>query len=249
LSLVLTIALLLRGRVRSVGRLIPSRALVLVVFVALGWGLVETLVETKRHLWASLDRDEVTAVAQRLAKLADEQPETNDAQAVVFYFDLDHADISPAIAPQRVLWSPHVPAFSGVGLDENRERIYQYLYYAGEDLTKIDAERIESLDYRRRYLVHSLIEWGHNDPAWTVNWKQISPAEIRGALRGYADYVNAFSSKQASSPTLRYVVAVTDAAHDFSNLDRWYERDAGERIGRWTLYRVHLRPENNNAER
>lgn len=30
--------------------------------------------------------------------------------------------------------------------------------------------------------------------------------------------------------------------YDLSNLDRWYERDAGERIGSSILYRVRLRP-------
>jgi hypothetical protein len=165
-----------------------------------------------------------------------------DTQAIVLYFNLDHADISPVIAPQGVLWSPHMPAFSGVTLEENRGRIYQYLYYTGEDFKEIDEEQVESLDYRKRYLIHSLIEWGHNDPAWTVNWKQITPSDVREALRGYADYASSFSRAQASSPTLSFVVTTTEATPDLSNLDRWYERDAGERVGLFTLYRVRLRP-------
>jgi hypothetical protein len=241
-ALTLAIALTLRSRRTSAARLIPSRALVLIVLVALGWGMVETMVETKRHLWASLDRDEMMPVAKRLADIARDEAHTHDTQSIVLYFNLDHADISPVIAPQGVLWSPHVPAFSGVTLEENRERIYQYLYYTGEDLGGIDEQQVEALDYRRRYLIHSLIEWGHNDPAWTVNWKQITPTDVREALRGYADYASRFSRAQASSPTLSYVVATTEAAPDFSNLDRWYERDGGERIGLFTLYRVRLRP-------
>lgn len=237
---VLAIMLIRRGRARR--RWMPARALLYVTFVALGWGMVETMVETKRHLWASLDRDEMMPVAKRLAEYASYQTPLLNTQSIVLYLNLDHADISPVIAPQPVLWSPHVPASSGVTLEENRERIYQYLYYTGEDLTKIDERYVETLDYRRRYLIHSLIEWGHNDPAWTVNWKQITPADVREALRGYANYVSTFSREQASSPTLAYVVTTTEAAQDLSNLDRWYERDAGERIGLFTLYRVRLRP-------
>ncbi len=243
LALALAIWLTLRGRSRaSAPRLIPSHALMAIVLVALGWGMFETIVETKRHLWASLDRDEMMPVAKRLADIAREGAPTHDTQSIVLYLNLDHADISPVIAPQGVLWSPHVPAFSGVSLEENRERIYQYLYYTGEDLTKIDEEQMETLDYRKRYLIHSLIEWGHNDAAWTVNWKEITPREVREALRGYADYAASFSRERASSPTLAYVVTATEAASDLSNLDRWYERDAGERIGFFTLYRVRLRP-------
>jgi hypothetical protein len=240
-AMVLTIALIRRGRAGDGGR-IPGRALICAVFVALGWGMIETMVETKRHAWASLDRDEAQVVAKRLAELPPDAPHNLDTRSIVLYVNLDHADFSPVIAPQPVLWSPHVPAFSGVTLAENRERIYQYLYYVGEDLGGIDEQRFEALDYRKKYLIHSLIEWGHNDPAWTVNWKQITPADVREALQGYADYAAAFSRTQAQTPTLSYVVVATDAPPDFSNLDRWYERDAGERVGLFTLYRVRLRP-------
>ena len=211
--------------------------------VALLWGVIETAVETQRHIWASLDRDRALPVLKRLAELSPDATKSSmDNQGVVFYVNLDHADISPVIAPQPVLWSPHVPAFSGVTLEENRERIYQYLYYAGEDLEGIDEERFEALDYRKKYLIHSLIEWGHNDQAWTVNWKQITPADVREALRGYADYALTFSRAEASRPMLSFVVTPTDAPLDFKNLDRWYERDAGERVSIFTIYRVKLRP-------
>ena len=246
-ALVLAIALIWRGHRRrrgeSVQTGIPGRALICAVVVALGWGMTETLVETKRHIWASLDRDEAQVVVKHLAELGGrDRAQARDTQSIALYVNLDHADFSPVVAPQPVLWSPHVPAFSGVSLEENRERIYQYLYYTGEDLTKIDEQQFDALDYRRRYLIHSLIEWGHNDPAWTVNWKKITPRDVREALIAYENYASAFGREQASRPTLSYVVTATEAAPDFSNLDRWYERDAGERVGPFTLYRVRLRP-------
>jgi hypothetical protein len=246
-ALVLAIALIRRGqklRESSGGALFPAHVLLCAVLVALGWGMIETVVETKRHAWASLDRDEALVVAKRLASLPASVADSTGTQAaaVVLYINLDHADISPVVAPQPVLWSPHVPAFSGVTLEENRERIYQYLYYVGEDLAGIDAKGFDALDYRKKYLIHSLIEWGHNDPAWTVNWKEITPEDVQGALGGYAEYAAAFNRERASNPVLSYVVTPTDAHTDFSNLDRWYARDEGERIGPFTLYRVKLRP-------
>jgi hypothetical protein len=239
LALILTIALIWRSRASAT---VPRRVLLCATILALGWGMTETLVETKRHAWASLDRDEALPAAKRLAELSPGAGSARDTQSIVLYVNLDYADFSPVIAPQPVLWSPHVPAFSGVTLEENRERIYQYLYYTGEDLTKIDEQQFEALDHRRRYLIHSLIEWGHNDPAWTVNWKQITAADVREALSDYNDYISAFSRAQASRPTLSYVVAETNAPLDFRNLDRWYERDAGETVGKFTIYRVKLRP-------
>jgi len=38
------------------------------------------------------------------------------------------------------------------------------------------------------------------------------------------------------------VIAPVKEATDFSRIDRWYERDAGERAGAYVIYRVKLRP-------
>jgi hypothetical protein len=243
LSLVLTLALLWQGRDRTPKR-VPGRALACIVALALGWGMIETVVETKKHEWINLARDEALPVARRLRELARSSSSSStlrspDNQSVVLYFNLDDGDISPIIAPQPVLWAPHTPAFSGVTSEENRERLYQYLYYTGEDLTKIDERAFDSLDYRKRYLIQALIDWGNNSPAWTVNWKQITPEDVRATLNSYARYAASFSRAQATHPTLSYVVTEGDA--DFHNLDRWYERDAGEPFGRFTLYRVRIR--------
>ncbi len=240
LALVLAIALIRRGRA-GVWRPFRTPALACAALVALGWGMFETAVETKRHAWASNDRDQSLPVARRLAELARAEPSPSGGQSVVLYANLDHADFSPVVAPQPVLWSPHVPAFSGVTLEENRERLYQYLYYVNEDLSAADAGQLEALDYRKKFLVRSLMEWGHNDPAWTVNWKPLTVEDALSALRGYRDYAAAFGRDRAARPLLSHLVVVTDAPPDLSNLDRWYERDAGERVGPFTIYRVRLR--------
>jgi hypothetical protein len=238
---VLTLALLLKGRERGQS-ILSKRLLACVAAIALGWGMIETAVETRRHAWASLDRDEALAVAERLSVIARSSTAgSTDTQGVVLYFNLDHADISPVLAPQPVLWAPHTPAFSGVSTEENRLRLYQYLYYTNEDLSNIDEQGYEALDYRKNYLIHSLIEWGHNDPAWTVNWKQITAEDVRAALGAYRRYAEAFNREEAASPTLSFVVTPANAQADFQRLDRWYERDTGQRIGPFTLYRVRLR--------
>ena len=241
LAAVLTIALLEQRR-EATQSILSKRVFAFVAAVALAWGMIETVVETRRHAWASLDRDQALIVPQRLAAIARSPgAEQTDTQGIVLYFNLDHADISPVAAPQPVLWAPHTPAFSGVSTEENRQRLYQYLYYTNEDLSQIDEQRFDALDYRKSYLIHSLIEWGNNDPAWTVNWKQITPEDVRLALSAYARYLEAFDREQAANPTLSFVVTPADAPTDFRRLDRWYERDAGERIGQFMLYRVRLR--------
>jgi len=38
-----------------------------------------------------------------------------------------------------------------------------------------------------------------------------------------------------------YAVVPPDTNFDFTNLDRWYERDAGERVGSYILHHVKVR--------
>jgi hypothetical protein len=237
LALVITAYLIWQTREQTKKR-VRGRIILGVAAIAVGWGMIETSITTGRHAWASVDRDEMALVARRLLENSRAAGEA-EKQAVVLYFNLDHADLSPVIAPQPVLWAPHTPAFSGVTTEENRERLYQYLYYTSEDITNVDERGFEALDYRKKFLIRSLIEWGHTDPAWTVDWKPITPEEIRAALQGYTEYAASFSREDAQRPTLSYVVI--DGAADLTNLARWYQRDAGERIGRFTLYRVRLR--------
>ena len=46
-----------------------GRILLAVALVALGWGAVETIVQTSRHEWTSVDRDISLPVPRRLAEM------------------------------------------------------------------------------------------------------------------------------------------------------------------------------------
>ncbi len=46
---------------------------------------------------------------------------------------------------------------------------------------------------------------------------------------------------EALKRPITYAVIPIEGSFDFSNLDRWYERDVGERVGTYTLYRLKLR--------
>jgi hypothetical protein len=62
-------------------------------------------------------------------------------------------------------------------------------------------------------------------------------------ILSYTKYAESFSREHASNPRLSYVVTPISEETDLSNLDRWYERDAGERVGNFKLYRLKLRDE------
>ena len=70
---------------------------------------------------------------------------------------------------------------------------------------------------------------------------RITPEELRAQQSSYLDYVNSFNRDRATTPTLSYLVVQADSHPDYANLDRWYQRDAGERIGNFILYRLRLK--------
>ena len=227
-ALVITVTLLLKRN------FITHRSSFIIFCLALGWGVVETTIATQRYLRNYPQANGVESVARRIH-------EQTDGPATVLYADLTDADYAPTHAPEAVLWSPHLPAFASVTAEENKERIYQLMYFTGVTLEGVDETNFAQTDPRTRYLLHSLIEWALNESAWTVNWQPLQPAKIRAEIEGYREYVRTFTRERAARQPLSFAVTNDAIPINFSNLDHWYERDAGEPRGAYTIYRVKLR--------
>jgi hypothetical protein len=71
--------------------------------------------------------------------------------------------------------------------------------------------------------------------------KPITIEDIKQEVRRYSEFRSTFSRERAADPLLSYIVAPTGAEPDYVNLDRWYERDSGEQVGIYVIYRVKLR--------
>ena len=241
IALLLTVVLFRRGPREDAATKFSTRMLVVVAIISSGWGIVETTVATNRNLQATLGRDEARHIASRFNEISRAASPQPDTRSLILYTNIAHADSAPAYAPQPVLWSPHTPAFSGVDHVENKERIYLLLYFTGFDEKIVDEQNLDRLDYQKQFLLRSLVGWGHSNAAWTINWRPTTPGEIRAELQSYSAYRTRFNRDTAARLPLSYVVTTTIEGVDFSNLDRWYERDAGERLGKFILYRVRLR--------
>lgn len=221
---------------------IPSALLVAIALAAFCSGALETWQASRRFMQANIFRDEARPAALRLAALARRSPDGKlDTTSLVLATDYTIADALPTVAPQPVLWSPHMFNFPGVSLAEDKERMAHYLYLTNVDFSDVDATRLDALDNRRKYFVTSLISRSRHNPNLKIDWKPISPAEVSDALRFYAVYVATFDAARATRHAVSYVLTSTNEHVDFSNFDRWYERDGGERVGSFTLYRVKLR--------
>jgi hypothetical protein len=155
---------------------------------------------------------------------------------VVFFDNVGQIDRLPNVAPQAMLWAPHMFVFSGATLAEEKERLYQYLYYSA-----VDEQKFYSQITRPSLYYHAIFGWGRTLTGLSPHRIPVTAEELELERRAYTDYLNTFTRERAARLPLSYVIA-TEGQSDMTNLDRWYTRDAGERIGNYTLYRVQLRP-------
>jgi hypothetical protein len=229
-----TLAVTLAKNRAGLTRFFLPRPLFLIPFLAFGWGIIETTVTTQRYIRNYPQANGIEKVARRIH-------EPTNGPATVLYTDLTDADHAPAHAPEAVLWSPHLPAFAGVTAAENQERIYQLMYFTGVTLEGVDETNFAQTDPRTRYLLHSLIEWALNEPAWTINWQPLAPEKVRAEIAQYREYARTFNRERAARLPLSFVVTNDASPANLQNLDAWYERRSVEKTGPYTLYRVNLR--------
>lgn len=174
--------------------------------------------------------DEARPTVNRLAQVG-------SPDQVVLVEDLALADRLPTDAPQPVLWAPRMLVFPGVTETENRERFWRQLYYLGYDEKKFWAE----VDRGGWNFLTGMFPYQRLSPAVSGRNEPLTPAELRTQLNAYLDYTRSFNRDRAASPALSYLIIHAQDAPDFANLDRWYQRDAGERVGDFILYRLKFR--------
>ncbi|HYO99947.1 MAG TPA: hypothetical protein VER76_07135 [Pyrinomonadaceae bacterium] len=215
-------------------RLLPHRVWVPVALSALLWGACETLFITRRTSPGNQYKDEWAQVALRLKEMS--RAEGGEPHPVVFHPNVYLIDNLPTYVPHATVWAPHMFVFSNVSVAENKERFFKYLYYSG-----VGAQDFETIYRQQGYIYFAIFGWHRANPRLTVNYQPITQAEIDAEKNNYADFHASFDRARAASPLVSYVVAHAEQPFNFAPLDRWYTRDAGERVGRQIIYRVRLR--------
>lgn len=237
LALILVLFLLWRGRHYSFTLRVPRFALALLAVIALSWGVAEANYMISGQRSRNVERDRFFPVAKRLTVLAAEHGRTPPDREIVFSPDIYViSDSLATFTPHAPFWSGTMVWAGGLSLEEQQERFFQHLYYCGVKaavlegmLTKNDITAVIALFGANRY-------W----PELTAAFKPLTPDEIRGKARQYSDFMVSFNQERARQPQLSYIVVYRQTPFDFSNIDRWYSRDAGEQIGPFTLYQVKL---------
>lgn len=233
LALVLAIGLVVSGWLKRGGSW-AKVACAAAASAAVIWGFVECHYTVRVLDEANIERDLGLPVARRLEELAANDPDPH--RTTVLAFDMIQADDLPSVAPQNVLWARHQHVFAGLSWEESKERYYQYLFYSNIDHNGLDW--LLKNDFVSQI---ALFGWGRHTDRLSVDAKPLTYREIGVEVDRYADYRENFSREQAGKPLISYVVVNNEANTDLSVVDEWYERDAGEAIGKYTIYRVRLR--------
>lgn len=240
-SAVMTISIYWRGSGRESRRGRRSFG-VPVMLAALWWAAIEVVLPTNvlNSKYQLIDR--AAPVCKRLRDLAvsDNTMQWQGSEAnprpLVLATVNKVAIILPTFAPQAVLWASHFD-FLHLEPGESRERFYKYLYYTG-----VGAERLEQ-ELNRPQSTFAAAAFGHERaiPYLSVEAKPITAEEIALQVADYQRFLSSFNRETAADHLLSYVIAPASGA-DLSNLDQWYQRNEGERVGDFILYRVELRP-------
>lgn len=236
----LIVSLLWRGRKSN--RRFSLSLVLLAACLSYFVGGREVWSSTRRFSKINVIRDEARPVALRLREIAlrgyDNVPGAPaNSHAVVFTPDITFmADDLPMVAPQAVLWAPHIFVFPGVTSAENKERFFQYLYYSG-----VDAEEFARHYQQQGFVQFALFGWERANPTLTVNYRPVNEEELAVVARDYAAYSTRFDRLRATQPTLAYLILVANRPFNSTQLDRWYTHDTGEHIGASVLYRLTLR--------
>jgi hypothetical protein len=232
IAVVLTAALWWRGGGRA---RLTNRRLALIAGVALLFGGGEVWLAASVSWNYNVAVDEGKPVADRLAHLG--QSDGLSGVPVALIADFKLADRLPTDAPQTVLWAPRMLVFPGITEVENRERFFRQLYYLGYDEKKFWAE----LDRSNWNFLAGLFPYHRLSPAVSGTNAPLTFEELRAQVASYVEYARTFDRDRAAAPILSYLVVHADRQPDFRNLDRWYQRDEGERVAGFILFRLKLR--------
>jgi hypothetical protein len=216
---------------------IYAAILLVIAMTAIVWGYLEVKYTTRLLISWNLERDRAMPVSKRLKELAAENKTLYGKEAVTLNLDYIQADNQPTVAPQALLWARHQHVFAGVGWEENKERFYQMLYYGGHDANWLRQD-FKNGDVEA-YM--ALFGWDRFNSRLSVNARPLTARELEEEIRTYDNYYKNFGFEQAANPRLSLAVVPNNLNLDLSNLERWYELDAGETLGNYTLYKIRLK--------
>jgi len=199
------------------------------------WGYIEARETTV--FWDSINvrRDEAMPVNLRLRELAGKDIE-NAKHRTTLNLEALQADGQTTVAPFPVVWARHQHVFAGLhSWEENKRRYYQLLYYSDLDENWLKKSLMGCADIEA---CMALFGWDRFNARLSANARPLTQIEIDEEVERFAEFSRNFSVAEASNSQISYLVVFNETENSLKNFDRWFERDAGEILGKYTLYKV-----------
>lgn len=127
--------------------------------------------------------------------------------------------------------------------EEQKRSFYMHLYYSRVRPETLRQVLVGTLDPPEELVSAPSVIFGHGRifPQLTDHFNAVQSSEIEEQVSAYKIYSDSFSREEVLRKPITYTVTRVDNNFDFTNLDKWYERDTGERLGDYVLYRLKLR--------
>ncbi|MFN2511142.1 MAG: hypothetical protein ABR568_06810 [Pyrinomonadaceae bacterium] len=187
-ALFITLVLVCRT-LSSRGQKIWRVAIYVLTFLALLSGAYQALLAGRRYAAANFRRDSALPAMRQLAIMGrNAQGQSLDTNSLVLCTDVTVADTLPTVAPQPIMWAPHMYQFSGTSAEEDREKFSLYLYLTSVSLDSVDRTDFEQLDPLRRFYISFLIGRGRSLRVLRSTWTPITASEIKSAMDRYHEF-------------------------------------------------------------
>ena len=207
------------------------RALIYVGIAAVVWGFIESSATAKRNAGFENLRDESMPALVYLREKRALEPKKGDSPTVMTT-NLMVADYIPTVTTYRPMWNPHTNSAGGVNHAENLDLFYKYLYYSGFD----EKDLAVAIENNLFEVMSALFGGGRALPKLSGESRPVTKYEVDHEINKYREFRDSFDSAKALNPVLSYIVVPTKAEPNFSNLDRWYQRDVGKTFGLFKVY-------------
>jgi hypothetical protein len=232
-------------------RPVSRRLLFWVAALSLTWGVIAVGLPARLDsVPTAIARDKSVPVFVRLKELATEDGTVADLRTkgqtstLVYSPDVSLTKWLPTWTSQGTLLD-QTGVHTGTATPEQQKKFfYMHLYYSKVEIETLRQALNDKLDPTPRELVSApsvMIGHARLFPQLSSQFQPIQSDEIEREVQVYQTYAASFSREEALKRPITYAVIPNEGNFDFTNLDRWYERDAGERVGAYTLYRLKLR--------
>jgi hypothetical protein len=210
--------------------LLPKAAFAVLGVAAAVWGYYEADHGAQRNYGMVAVREAVYPALENIrerSKGRTEPPVVHSANPII-------ASFIPTVVPARVVWAPHLVAGGSVSEAEAKEQFYRAIYFSGFDAK--DLEHVLKIRWFEKVAAifgggRALPELGGvNDP--------INDDEIVAESQKYGEFVDSVTAAVAYEPLLNYFIVPEGEEPDWSNVERWYSRDAGTLVGLFRVYEL-----------